>query len=412
MGVNTPASAVVIVGLEHPGPAPYTVAEYKNIVGRAGRLGHAERGESYLLAVSPHEEHQLWTRYVRGVPEELRSHFFSPGSDPRSLLLRVLAAANFAGAEGMTAEELVEFIEGSFAAYQEQRAAPNWRYDRDRLYAALGELESHSLIEPGERGGYHLTELGRVGGESGLAVESLIRLVDAPRPCRPDQLNSATLVTATQRTIELDDVFFPVNKRSTIQEAHNWAAELRTQNTAGPVMHMLSRGIGEQHEEWARAKKAVACLLWMTDRPLLDIERVLTQHGSTFGGVAGPIQSVAGRTFDVLPTVARIAEILHPGLDLGEKSRQILVRLENGIPSALVEIASQTSTRLSRADYLRLLQAGVTTIAQVATATDAALLASVGGDAAKLGDLRRAVEDHGRLPARLPTGPLLPPPED
>jgi len=122
MGVNTPASAVVIVGLEHPGQVAYTVAEYKNIVGRAGRLGHAEHGESYLLATSPHEEHHLWTRYVRGVPENLRSHFFAAGSDPRSLILRVLAAANFASADGMTAEEIVEFIEGSFAAYQEQCA--------------------------------------------------------------------------------------------------------------------------------------------------------------------------------------------------------------------------------------------------------------------------------------------------
>jgi helicase len=59
MGVNTPASAVVIVGLEHPGsegPIPYSVAEYKNIVGRAGRLGYAERGASYLIATSPHLE--------------------------------------------------------------------------------------------------------------------------------------------------------------------------------------------------------------------------------------------------------------------------------------------------------------------------------------------------------------------
>ena len=44
MGVNTPAEAVVIAGLEHPGdpPSPYSVAEYKNMVGRAGRLGFAE----------------------------------------------------------------------------------------------------------------------------------------------------------------------------------------------------------------------------------------------------------------------------------------------------------------------------------------------------------------------------------
>jgi len=35
MGVNTPAEAVVIAGLEHPGQIPYTIAEYKSIAGRA-----------------------------------------------------------------------------------------------------------------------------------------------------------------------------------------------------------------------------------------------------------------------------------------------------------------------------------------------------------------------------------------
>ena len=39
MGVNTPAWSVVIAGLEHP-DSPYSVAEYKNMVGRAGRLGY------------------------------------------------------------------------------------------------------------------------------------------------------------------------------------------------------------------------------------------------------------------------------------------------------------------------------------------------------------------------------------
>jgi replicative superfamily II helicase len=73
MGVNTPASAVVIVGLEHPsaeGPQPYSVAEYKNLIGRAGRLGYAERGASYLIATSPREENQT-------APTETSSNFQS-----------------------------------------------------------------------------------------------------------------------------------------------------------------------------------------------------------------------------------------------------------------------------------------------------------------------------------------------
>ena len=57
MGVNTPAEAVIIAGLQHPGNKPYSVADYKNMVGRAGRLGFADHGTSYLLALAPSEEH-------------------------------------------------------------------------------------------------------------------------------------------------------------------------------------------------------------------------------------------------------------------------------------------------------------------------------------------------------------------
>ncbi len=71
MGVNTPAEAVVMAGLEHPGTVPYTVAEYKNIVGRAGRLGYAEHGTSYVIALDANQENYYWARYVTGVPEDL-----------------------------------------------------------------------------------------------------------------------------------------------------------------------------------------------------------------------------------------------------------------------------------------------------------------------------------------------------
>ncbi len=64
MGVNTPAGAVVIVGLNHPGPEPYKVAEYKNMVGRAGRLGYTPRGESYIIPSGQLDESWAWQHYV------------------------------------------------------------------------------------------------------------------------------------------------------------------------------------------------------------------------------------------------------------------------------------------------------------------------------------------------------------
>jgi len=58
MGVNTPAWSVVIAGLEHP-DSPYSVAEYKNMVGRAGRLGYTPKGKSFLVAATGADAHLL-----------------------------------------------------------------------------------------------------------------------------------------------------------------------------------------------------------------------------------------------------------------------------------------------------------------------------------------------------------------
>ena len=120
MGVNTPAEAVIVAGLRHPGtpPTPYTVAEYKNIVGRAGRLGYAARGTSYLLAASPLQEHDGWERYVRGAPESLRSRFLLGDTDPRSLIVKVLVAAGRVTGGTMDGPAIVGFLEGSFGAFQ------------------------------------------------------------------------------------------------------------------------------------------------------------------------------------------------------------------------------------------------------------------------------------------------------
>ncbi|MFX8539163.1 hypothetical protein ABTL98_18930, partial [Acinetobacter baumannii] len=79
------------------------------LVGRAGRLGFAEKGASYLLALDPRAEHDLWSRYVTAEPEDLVSRFLDGTTDPRSLIIRVLVAAQRAAGEGVPSEEIVEF---------------------------------------------------------------------------------------------------------------------------------------------------------------------------------------------------------------------------------------------------------------------------------------------------------------
>ncbi|MBL8685720.1 MAG: DEAD/DEAH box helicase, partial [Myxococcales bacterium] len=214
MGVNTPTEAVIVAGLMHPGDRPYSVAEYKNIVGRAGRLGLAARGTSYLLALDDLSAHDHWHKYVMGVPEDVHSRFVADDTDPRTLVLRVLAAAKNVKTKGIPAADVVDFLEGSFGAFQKRQAAENWTWDRDQFAAALADLERHRLVEPGVDGHYHLTELGRFAGSAGVQVESVIRLVEALTPLSAADLNAPALIVAAQLTVELDELTFPLNRKS------------------------------------------------------------------------------------------------------------------------------------------------------------------------------------------------------
>jgi helicase len=406
MGVNTPAEAVIIAGLEHPSipdtqPEPYSVAEYKNIVGRAGRLGYTERGTSYLLALTPKDEHNLWTRYVLGTPEDLCSRFLDDKTDPRSLIVRVLVAAKRStnqGLVGLTSEGIVDFLEGSFGAFQEAQATHTWKWDRTQLVNALNNLEAHELVERGEAGIYRLTELGWLAGQGGIEVESITRLVDVLRPLNTSQINGPTLITAAQLTAELDQTLFPVNGKGARKEMQTWMFELERQGIPQYVLGKLQGFMGDQYQVASRFKKAAACLLWITDKSLAEMEEILTKHGGKWNGVAGPVRNVSSRTHDLLNTVVRVAEILHTDLDLMEESARLFTRLEVGVPASIIDLATRTGSRLSRSDYQSLMQAGLSNIGSLSTASDKSLLTCLKGDKQKLSYVRKAIEDYSEQP--------------
>jgi hypothetical protein len=407
MGVNTPASSVVIAGLTHPGPnpTPYTVAEYKNMVGRAGRLGFTERGRSYVIARNAGEEYDAWQQYVRGTPEDLVSRLLDQSTDPRSLVLRVIAAQP-PNVPHMTLDELVSFLDSSLAALQQRRSADQWTWSVEQLRGNVGQLEASGLLTLRDDGGYELTALGRIAGESGLSVESVLRLVGALRSTQPEQLTDSTLVTAAQLTTELDDVFFPMNKRSVKKELPFWPQILAQQGVARSVLMALSRGANEAHVPALRAKKAYACLVWMSNWPRSRMEEFLTQFGGGFTAT-GALQSVTSRTSDVLPTVTRIAELLHPGLNLAARLDAVLAGLLLSLPVVLSELMMALGRDIPRATYLALQRAGITNREALAKPTDEELARLIGSrEQAQL--IRRLLDAAKGVPVTPELAPLPP----
>lgn len=392
MGVNTPASSVIIAGLEHPGQKPYSVAEYKNLVGRAGRLGFVEKGTSYLLALDGRIEHDFWSRYVTGRPEDLSSRFLDKGTDARSLVVRVLASAQKAAGEGVRGDEVVDFLEASFGAFQASRGQHGWRWSRDELQAAIENLQRHGLVEAAGDGAYLLTPLGRLAGESATEVRSIVRLVDAFRDLDPEAITDPTLLAAAQMTAEVDEVLLPLNKRSIRREPLVWAEELRRSGAAESVVRQLRYHVSDNHTGTLRAKKAVACLLFVSGRAMSDIEAVLTQFGGGSGGAAGPVRGVASRTSDLIAVAARTAEILHPGLDLSVRADRLTIRLTYGVSAAAVDLAREAGAELLRGDYCRLSEAELAEPDAIEAADDAALFKCLDGDRAKVEVVRAAGE--------------------
>jgi ATP-dependent DNA helicase len=239
-----------------------------------------------------------WRHYVRGKAEALASRFLEKGTDPRSLVVRVLAAGKRAAPNGLTRDEIASFLASSFGAYQQSKARAGWIWSRENLLNVIDDLSRHGLIDAqgGER--YKLTELGRLTGEMGIEVASVVGLVDSLGSLNPDAITDPALITAVQSTVELDAVSVPLNKK-TPKEAQTWLAALRAQGIMESLLRSLSRNTKEAHDLGARAKRAVAALGYISGQDIGSIEQMLQKHGGGFSGSAGPIRSIAGRTCDV-----------------------------------------------------------------------------------------------------------------
>jgi helicase len=366
MGVNTPASAVVIVGLTHPGNTPYTVAEYKNMVGRAGRLGFSERGESYLISSRGIDDHRAWGNYVLGKPEDIRSVSLDQATDERTQILRTLAALERHADGSVDAEQLISFLESSFGAFQQRHLNLAWSWGRSKIVTLVQELAQHQLIEVVGGDRYRLSELGRFAGESGVFVDSIIRLVEILRPLAAAP-NSTTLIAAAQVTRELDDAYLPFARRAKNTEHHRWLQELAYQQVAMPVQNMLGIGGRDNLTRRTRAKKAMACILYASSMPLSQIEHHLMQHLRE-NEAAGPVRSIADRTRDLIPAVVRVFEFLHSGVDMGDIAGRTMVRLELGLPAELAALGSILGGALTRAQYLEILKQGIATPEEFETA--------------------------------------------
>ncbi len=368
-GINTPASTVIIV--EHDFPwenQEYTVAEMRNMAGRAGRLGFRETGRAVILAATPLERRRLFERYVTSAAEPVTSSF--TGSDVATWLVRL-----FAQAEAVPAETVIRLLTNTFGGYLEALRNPRWSERMARDAAELvRRMEAQALLERDAHALLHLTLLGRACGQSSLSLASALRLVEVVQRPYTAPLTPERFMALIQALPEMDDQYTPMAKRG--QGEARWPRDA-TAPLGSDVVRALQERAPDVHTYYGRAKRACILLAWTSGEPTAQIQRRFTLNPFNSVG-AGDIRGIADLTRFHLRSAATIAHIAAPaGAPDPDAMERLLRQLETGLPASALDLLT-LRLPLVRGEYLALAAAGLSTAAAVLAAPEERVAAVLG----------------------------------
>lgn len=367
-GVNTPASTVVIVETDFftgEGPKPFTVAQYKNMAGRAGRLGFETEGKTIILADTSHERGRLFRQYVEGQPESIVSSF--DPRHPETWVIRLLAQVG-----EVTRDQVLELVANTYGGFLAAMSQQGWQ-DRIRpqINSLIDRMLADELLEQ-ESDILRLTILGRACAESPLAFESALRLVELIKQMGHDQVTPEILTVLIQALPETDEDYTPMGRGQS--EAGRPSALSRK---FGPqVASALRRRAADDKTYYARCKRALILADWVDGIPLRDIENGYSANAFSRVG-HGDIRGFADGTRFLLEPAMRIAAILRGTSEPEEVTSLFLRRLEVGLPTEALPL-TELSIVLLRGDYLALLNAGLNNSDAVKALSESALAQLVG----------------------------------
>ena len=374
-GINTPASTVILAENEFKGEdgRPFTVAEYKNMAGRAGRLGFNEVGKAIILADTPFERAYLFQKYVLGVPEDVVSSFQT--QDLPTWTLRLLSQVR-----GIRASEVPGLLVNTYGGYCASLANPQWamaiqgdlgRFLDRLLHAGLAEMEGDLI---------HLTLLGRACGASSLSFESGLRLVELMKRIDVGTIAGTAILAIIQVLPEMDGIYTPIMKRG---QAETIRVSQVNQRYGFGVSQQLQKYAADQFEFLCRCKRAAILWDWIEGTPIDELERRYTTNpfqGSI--GYGDIIRIAEGTRFHLRSAHQILAALFPENPSFLAALDEILLRVELGMPASAL-VLTKLPFSLARGQYLALLGQGCSRVKDVQALSDEVLDACVGTSDAK-----------------------------
>lgn len=353
-GINSPASTVVLAENQFVGEdgRPFTIAEYKNMAGRAGRLGFNETGKAIILADTPIERAQLFRKYVLGTPEDVTSSFKQ--RDLPTWILRLLSQVR-----GVRAAEVPGLLANTFGGYSASLANPHWIRQTEGDVAALVERLLHAGLAERDGDLIRLTLLGQACGASSLTFESSLRLIELMRQLDISRADPVEVVGIVQVLAEMDAIYTPVMKKG---RAESVRASQVGQRYGGAMVQYLQRYCDGEIEFWARCKRAIILSDWIDGVPADEIERRYTTNLRQGVVSYGDIVRITDGTRFHLRSAHRILSALFPDQPTFLVTfDDLLRRIEFGLPAAALPLLALPVT-LGRGQYLALHAVGARSV--------------------------------------------------
>jgi helicase len=345
-GINTPASTVIIVETAFPGtqPTPYTVAQFKNMAGRAGRLGFEAEGKAIAIADNGAERNALFRRYVEGRPEAISSSFNE--NEPGTWVIRLLAQV-----KDIPRASVVDLIANTYGGFLAGMRDPQWRARMTQtLERLLNRMVADGLIEQeGEK--LRLTMLGRACGESPLRLESAMRLVEIVRQTSPADATIENLVVLVESLPERDEDYTPQMRNGEAK----WQQEASGRFGFGITRSLRHRAISDK-EFYARCKRALVVNDWISGVPTNAIESKYSSNAFVRVG-HGDVRGYADGARFLLDSALRIAAIVLERAETPETIEILLKRLDLGLPSEALPL-TKLPLALNRGELLAIYRAG------------------------------------------------------
>lgn len=336
-GINLPARRVLIYTrrFESGQWTRISIAEYKQMAGRAGRPGLDPYGEAVIVDAEP----RIAARYIDGSPEAVESRLWSD----RALRIHILAS--IASGYARTSGEVVKFFSRTFGA-----SGARILIAQRMILDTISKLEEMSMIR---REGSELiaTELGEIVTKlyvDPLTAHIIERYLSTESNGSPSDLYYLTLIAMTPD--------FERVRVSRYRVLEDEALALADEGEVPqPPTALGIEAVG--WDAWLRAYKIARVLhAWISE---VEEDTIVETYGIGVGDLMNMVDTATWLTH----AAARICRVL--GLDNHASRLEILaLRVEHGVKEDAIDLVRVRGVGRARARVL--INAGIRSVEQLA----------------------------------------------